>query len=189
MSGTCLAIRYKNELPNPGIYVSQDGCGDEKQWFALKVRTGGEPAVAASLSMRALEVFSPMRQERRRYSDRMKIVHVAMFPGYVFCRFNIGRKVPVLSTPGVEYIVGFSGEPTPISDTEMIGIRRLIELGADVTPILELGKRVRVTHGPLEGVEGVLLRDGKGSRLMVGIQLLMRSATLQVREDELCLVG
>src|SRR5689334_6939441 len=131
MGEACFAI-HRNELPNPGIYISQDACSDAKQWFALKVRTGGEPAAAVSLSMRGLEVYSPMRQERRRYSDRMKVVHVAMFPGYVFCRFNIARKVPVLSTPGVEYIVGFSGEPTAISDVEIIGIRRLIDLGAHV---------------------------------------------------------
>jgi transcription antitermination factor NusG len=189
MGEACFAITYENGFHNLELYSSQDACSSPRQWFALKVRTGGEPGVAATLRMRGLEVYSPMRQERRRYSDRMKVVHVAMFPGYVFCRFNITKKIPILSSPGVEYIVGFSGEPTAISDSEMSGIRRLIELGADVTPTLEAGQRVRVTHGPLEGVEGVLLRDGKGSRLTVAIQLLMRSATLHVSEDELCLAG
>ncbi|HEY9712934.1 MAG TPA: hypothetical protein V6C72_05665, partial [Chroococcales cyanobacterium] len=91
--------------------------------------------------------------------------------------------------PGVEYIVGFSGEPTPISDSDFHGIRRLIELGADVTPALEIGQRVRVIHGPLKGIDGVLLRDGKGSRLVVTINLLNRSAALHITEEELCIAG
>jgi transcription antitermination factor NusG len=187
MGEACFSVAYHQAIPNARPHLLQDEGQDSKQWFALKVRTGGEATAAAALTQRGFEVYSPTRQERRRYSDRMKVVHVAMFPGYVFCRFDIARRTPILGSPGVEYIVGFSGEPMPISYSEMSGIRRLIELGAEVTPTFEVGQRVRVTHGPLEGVEGILLCDSKGSRLTVAIQLLMRSATLQISNAELCL--
>lgn len=188
MGEACLAINHQNTAHPAQVYASQ-ACYSEREWFALKVRTGGELSAAEVLSMRGFEVYSPMRQERRRYSDRMKLVKIAMFPGYVFCRFDIENKLPVISSPGVEYIVGFSDAPTPISQTEMSGIRRLIETGAQVTPTLELGRKVKVTHGPLEGVEGVLLRDSKGSRLVVSIELLKHSAVLHISEDELCVAG
>jgi transcription antitermination factor NusG len=188
MGEACPAVSYQNTAIPPGMYASQD-CYCEKKWFALKVRTGGEPSAAAVLSMRGFEVYSPIRQERRRYSDRMKVVNIAMFPGYLFCRFDVDNKLPVISSPGVEYIVGFSGAPTPISENEMSGICRLIATGADVTPTIEPGRKVRVTHGPLEGVEGVVLRNSKGSRLVVSIELLKRSAVLHINEDELFFAG
>jgi transcription antitermination factor NusG len=186
MGEACLANTYESGFHLSGMYLPQDDCDGYKQWYALKVRTGGEPSAAEALTMRGLELYSPMRQERRRYSDRMKVVKAAVFPGYIFCRFNIANKLPVISSPGVEYIVGLSGAHTPISDREIDSIRRLIESGADVTPMLGAGQRVRVMHGPLEGVEGVLLRDGKGSRLVVSIELLKRSAALHISEDEVC---
>jgi transcription antitermination factor NusG len=189
MGDACSAMGYDNALHYAESYLSQNASGEKKEWFALKVRVGGEQAAAAALRMRDLEVYSPMRQERRRYTDRMKIVHVAMFPGYVFSRFDLAKKINVLSSPGVDYIVGFSGEPTAISESDMNGIRRLIELGADVRPILEVGQKVQVTHGPLRGVEGVLLRDNNGARLVVAIELLRQSATLHISEDAICIAG
>src|SRR4051812_20393798 len=107
MGEACLAITYETGFHLAAMYLPQNDCGDYKQWYALKVRTGGEPSAAAALTMQGLELYSPMRQERRRYSDRIKVVKAAMFPGYIFCRFNIANKLPVISSPGVEYIVGF----------------------------------------------------------------------------------
>jgi transcription antitermination factor NusG len=188
MGNACLAADSSTHIHNSGLALTYEPT-DPLRWFAIKVRSGGEPAAAMALSMRGLEVYSPMRQERRRYSDRMKVVQVAMFPGYIFCRFDISKKVTVLSCRGIEYIVGFSGEPTPINESDLHGIRRLIELGADITPRLEAGQRVRVIRGPLKGVDGVLLRDGKGPRLAVTIELLRRSVALHVNEEDLCIAG
>src|SRR3569833_3295993 len=64
---------------------------EEKQtllpWFALKVRVGSEARTVELLTSRGLHPFAPTQQERRRYSDRMKIVAKPVFPGYVFCFF------------------------------------------------------------------------------------------------------
>jgi transcription antitermination factor NusG len=151
-------------------------------WYALKVRTGGELSTVTALRMRGFDPFCPTQQERRRYSDRMKVVETAVFPGYVFCKFDIQKKLPVVSAPGVEYIVGFAGIATPIPEVHIQHIRRMVKAGAGacVSDRFTQGQRVRVTHGPLEGVEGILVRDPRGDRLVVSIDLLHQSASLHI---------
>jgi transcription antitermination factor NusG len=114
----------------------------------------------------------------------MKVVEAAVFPGYVFCQFDVQHKVPVISSPGVEYILGFADGPTPVPETEIINLRRMIDAGASAIRSLAPGHRVRVTHGPLEGVEGVLVRDSAADRLVVSIELLNQGASLHIDQDD-----
>jgi transcription antitermination factor NusG len=158
-------------------------------WYVLKTRVGGELAAAANLRHRDFHPYCPMQKERRRYTDRIKIVESAVFPGYVFCQFSVQRKLPIISCPGVEYIVGFADGPTPVPEEELDNVRRMIAAGASAVKCLAPGERVRVTHGPLEGVEGVLVRDRSGDRLVVSINLLNRGASLHINQDQVCPVG
>jgi len=155
-------------------------------WYALKVRTGGEFAAVDALRHRGFTSYSPTQKERRRYSDRMKVIETAVFPGYVFCQFDFQEKLPIISCPGVEYIVGFAGVPSPVPEDELLNVSRMIAAGASATHVLTCGQRVRVTHGPLEGIEGVLVRGATGDRLVVSIKLLNQGASLHIDEDEVC---
>ena len=156
-------------------------------WYTLKVRSGGEPAAMAALRYLGFDPYCPMRKERRRYSDRMKVVDAAVFAGYVFCRFDAQHKLPIISSPGVEYIVGFSDGPTAVPEEEISNIRRMLDAGASPTRSLPRGQRVRVTHGPLRGVEGVLVRDAAGGdRLVVSIELLNQGAYIEIGQEEVC---
>jgi transcription antitermination factor NusG len=157
-------------------------------WYALKVRTGGELSAATVLQGRGYDPFCPMQKERRRYSDRMKVVETAVFPGYIFCRFDLEKMLPVVSAPGIEYVVGFAGSATPIPESQVDQIRRMVRAGACATDRFERGQRVRVTHGPLEGLEGILVRDPQGDRLVISIDLLNKSASLFIEQDQTCAI-
>jgi transcription antitermination factor NusG len=158
-------------------------------WYALKVRTGGELSAVTVLQSRGFDPYCPTHTERRRYSDRMKAVEAPLFPGYVFCEFDVQKKLPIVSSPGVEYIVGAGGAPIPIPEEELRSIRRVVDAGACAAPYFARGQRVRVTRGPLEGIEGILVRDPNGDRLVVSIELLNQSASLHIDRDEVDPVG
>lgn len=153
-------------------------------WYALKVWSRSEMLASTALRNRGYEPFVPVYQERRRYADRMKVVETAAFPGYIFCRFSPQSKVPVLSSPAVEYIVGLSGTPTPIADTEIAAIRRFIAAGASSVSYLQVGQRVRIEYGALAGIEGILTRVDGQHRLTLSIDLLQRSLALQIDGDQ-----
>ena len=151
-------------------------------WFAVRVRSKHESVTATHLRGRGYEEFVPTFQERRQWSDRVKIQDQNLFPGYVFCRFDPRDRFPILSAPGVVSIVGFGNGPTPIPDKEMDDVRTLVNSGFLLTPwpFLEVGQRVVVEKGPLAGVEGVVEATRGRYRLVVSIQLLQRSVATEL---------
>jgi hypothetical protein len=45
---------------------------------------------------------------------------------------------------------------------------------------LQIGRRVRIDHGPLSGLEGILLEIRGQHRLVLSVTLLQRSVAVQV---------
>jgi len=152
-------------------------------WYALKVRTRSESIAASALVNRGYVTFSPVYQERRRYSDRMKAVEAAAFPGYIFCQFNPSRKVPVLSSPAVEYIVGRAGNYIPIAEVVLDNIRRFMAAGGRAAPYLSAGQRVRIEFGSLAGLEGIFVRSANSDRVVLSVDLLQRSIAVDIAFD------
>ncbi len=72
--------------------------------------------MAASFAGKNLEHYLPSQKVVRRRSDRIVELERPLFPGYVFCRFPVQRRLPILTTPGVVSILGFGVEPSPIPD-------------------------------------------------------------------------
>ena len=151
-------------------------------WFALQVRARQEASVSEQLRGQGYERFLPFYKVRKRWSDRIKEMETPLFPGYLFCRFNPHNRLPILKTPGVIQIVGFNNTPAAVSQDEILSIQRLVASGVQhqPCPFLAVGDRVRISAGPLLGLEG-LLTDIKGShRLVLSVSLLQRSVAVEI---------
>jgi transcriptional antiterminator NusG len=151
-------------------------------WFALRVRPRWEKPVAESLRSKGYEEFLPVHKERRRWSDRMVTVHAPLFPGYVFCRFDVQQRLPILTTPGVLFVVSAGRVPQPVDDAEIEALQVLVrsQLHLEPWPFLEVGQRIRILGGPLAGAEGILLSVKKQDRLVVSVTLLQRSVSVEI---------
>ncbi|MBY0502415.1 MAG: UpxY family transcription antiterminator [Bryobacteraceae bacterium] len=156
-------------------------------WYALSVKPQAERTVEAALTQKSYETYVPIVTSERRWSDRIKRVETALLPGYVFCRFDGERRLPVLTTPGVREIVGFGRAAAPVSDDELSALRRVIESGLrlEACEYLERGDRVEVTGGPLEGVRGLLLEVKGQWRVVVSVELLQRSVAVEMDRDRI----
>jgi transcription antitermination factor NusG len=152
------------------------------QWFAVRVRTRAESTVSEFLRGRGIETLCPTYPDRRRYSDRIKTVEAALFPGYLFCSIDRFDRLPVLSSPGVDYIVGFGHEPHPVDLEEIQAIQAVMRSGllAKPHPFLKIGQRVRVESGPLVNLEGILLATKSENRLVLSISMLQRSISAEL---------
>src|ERR1700694_4731788 len=87
-------------------------------WFALFVCARREVSVLEHLQANGYETLLPLYSTRRRWSDRVKEVVVPLFPGYLFCRFDPQKRLPILKTPSVIQIVGCNRSPVPVRDSE-----------------------------------------------------------------------
>jgi len=155
-------------------------------WYALTVKHQHEVAARSALEFKGFEALAPTYRARRRWSDRVKEIDLPLFAGYVFCRFAFAERVMVLDAPGVAKVVEFGGEPAEVSEAEIAAIRAVMDSKLRVRPwpYLKAGNRVRVERGPLRGVEGTLLREGRDRlQLVIGIEMLQRSLAVEVEAD------
>ena len=151
-------------------------------WFAVQVKTTHEKRVASLLGFGGHEWFLPLYACRRRWSDRIKQVECPLFPGYIFCRFDVSARVPILKTPSVVGIVGIGHTPAPIDEQEIIAIRRVVQSGFGMSPhpFLQVGNRVRIDSGSLSGLEGFIEGVRPGGRLILNLTLLQRSVAVKI---------
>ena len=151
-------------------------------WWALYTRHQHEKTVAEMLSFKGIEVLLPLYEVKRRWKDRSKLQSVPLFPGYLFVRATYDRKLPVLTTPGVHMILHRGQEIATIPDHEIEAIQRAVSTPAKVEPhpYLTCGTQVRVKCGPLEGVQGILVRKKNVSRLVLSVEMLAKSVSVEV---------
>ncbi len=154
-------------------------------WYALQVRPRFEKAIASALLYKGYEGFLPLYRQKRRWSDRIKEVQFPFFPGYLFCRFDINKRLPVLTTPGVNKIVSIGKEPRPVEDSEIEALQATVVSGLRVEPqsYLNIGQKVRIERGPLSGIEGILTSLKGLNRLILSVHLLQRSISVDIDES------
>ena len=151
-------------------------------WYAITVKHQHEQAVRSALVFKGFEALAPTYRGRRQWSDRVKELDLPLFAGYVFCGFPYRERVKVLDIPGVSKVVNFGGHPGEIPDGEIAAIRAVMASGLKVRPwpYLKPGDRVRVERGPLRGLEGTLLRERDSLRLIIGVEMLQRSMSVEL---------
>lgn len=151
-------------------------------WFALQTRLRYEHFAAAHLRSKGYEPFLPVYTCRRRWADRVKKIEQPLFPGYLFCRFDLLNRLPILVTPGVIQVVGNGKSPIAIDDAEIAAIQTVVqsELPRQPWPFLQLGENVRIVYGPLRGLEGILLDLRGNHRLVLSVSLLRRSIAVEI---------
>ncbi len=156
--------------------------GARNQWHALYTRHQHEKPIARILSSRGHEVFLPLYAATHRWQDRTKQLWLPLFPCYVFIRGGLDRQLQILSTPGVFTVVGWAGCPAIIPDEQIDDVRQIVESSILVEPhcYLKCGDRVRVRSGALLGLEGILARKKNLFRLVVSLEMLGRSAAVEI---------
>jgi transcription antitermination factor NusG len=169
--------------PMNSIPVSEVGL---PQWFALAVKPRFDKAVARTLETKGFETFLPLYKKMHNYGARCREFELPLFPGYVFCRFNALTRLPIVTTPGVTHILGTGNRPAPLSETEIASLQTAIkaQLPLQPFPFLQVGQRVRIGEGVLEGVVGIVISLKRSVNLVLSVTLLQRSVMLEINRDQ-----
>lgn len=155
------------------------------KWFALRVKSRHEKAVALAARGKGFEEFLPLYRWRQTWSDRSKWVEMPLFPGYVFCRLDPARRLPLLTIPGVLSFVSFGKAPVPIDDAEIASVQAAVrsDLVTEPCSFVNGGQRVRLERGPLAGTEGILVEARERQQVIVNISILRRSIAVNVESQ------
>jgi Transcription antiterminator len=154
-------------------------------WYALQVRTCMERFAATILENKGYECLLPLGKTRRRWSDRVKALDVPLFPGYLFCRFNVQQRLPILTTPGVLHIVGAGKTPLPVEEAEIQALDHVGRSGlaAQPWPYVQVGQVACIERGPLCGLAGVVIAVKSELKLVLSVTLLKRSVAVEVDRE------
>lgn len=169
--------------------TSQKLCSVETEgnWYALYTCARHEKRVAEQIERRSFACFLPVYRSIRRWKDRRKELELALFPGYVFVRMALEKKLRVLEVPGVVHLVSFNGQPAPVPAEQIETLRARLSNSGKIEPhpYLSKGRRVRVHSGAMEGLEGIVVRRKDSCRVVFSIDLIQRSVAVEVDEADL----
>jgi transcription antitermination factor NusG len=158
----------------------------EAHWHAAYIVARHEKVVAQQLVSRGLESFLPLYRATRRWNNRRAHVELPLFPSYLFVRVRAADRVRALEVPGVVHLVSARGAPVAVPDREIEGLRTAMQLRrSEPCSYLRSGKRVRIKAGPLEGLEGVVVRQNSQTRIIVSVDFIQRSTAIELWPEDL----
>ena len=160
---------------------------DSLKWYVAYTNSNHEKCVAVQLERRSVAHFLPLYESVRRRKDRRVKLQLPLFPGYVFVRFNMRDRLRVLQVPGVARLVGFNGLPCPVPDSDIESLQTCLARNVSLEPhsYVQVGRRVRIGAGPLEGMEGIVIRRKNRLRFIISLSLIHGSAAVTVDRSEL----
>lgn len=181
-----LQINYESTTPSLNCEA------EESKWYAVQTMARHEKRIAAQFEEKRVCTFLPLLHQIRKWSDRRSKVEVPMFSCYAFIRImqTNEERLKVLRTPGVLGFVGSERQGTPIPDEQIESLRAAIseKIPCYSHPFVSVGRRVRIRGGSLDGIEGILARQGEDQSLVISVELLHRSVSIRVEGYDVELV-
>ncbi len=173
-------------MPEP---ADRSTTADDRHWYAVYTRSRFEKRAAQQVGAHLLECFVPLYRVSRQWQHRKACFELPLFPGYFFVRMNRSERINVVTTPGVLYIVSNKGIPNEIEESQIEALRTvLLNRKAFPTEYLAPGKRVRFAEGVFAGLEGTIAHCKGEYRVLVSIDAIMSSISIEADTSDLCLV-
>lgn len=162
-------------------------------WFCLHSQPKHEHIAAGHLRQMDVEVLNPRLRFKRLTRYGPVVVTEALFPGYLFARFDLGTSLPrVKYAPGVKTVVHFGPRWPKVPDHVIGQIRDTI--GADEVRLvpsgLNPGDSVQIAGGALHGLEAVINQVLPGKqRVLVLMDFLGRQTTVELDASRVVRIG
>lgn len=135
------------------------------RWYAAATKPGQELIAARHLERQGFESFSPSLVKTVCHARRRMERRVALFPGYLFVRFDIENCAwrSVNGTLGIRSLVMAGDRPLPAPYGLVEGFIELSDKSGLMQTELQSGQRVEILSGPFANLVGTVERlDAKG---------------------------
>jgi len=159
------------------------------RWYAVYVKSRYEKKTSKLLEDRHIEVYLPLLNRLKQWSDRKKMVEEPLFKSYIFVRTDLKNYYDILNTPGIVRFVGFEGKPVPVPDNQIVAVRQFVGEYDDSCSINELqalreGQLVEIVYGEMRGLVGRLVSLQGKQRLVVDIESVGQSIPINISRSQ-----
>lgn len=157
------------------------------EWYAVFTMANHEKRVSRHCEQRQIDSFLPVYKVSHKWKNRCTAnLELPLFPCYCFVRIPARSRVKVLGVPGVITIVSSGRNLLPVPDDYIRALQEgLIAHHIEPHANVEVGEMVRIKNGPFAGAEGVLERHKNGLRVILRLEMLARSVSLEVGAAEI----
>lgn len=153
------------------------------RWWVAHTKARFEKAFAWNLLGRGIGYFLPMVERVQISGGKKRRVLMPLFSSYVFFCGSEEDRYAALATNRLCQTI-------EVAEQEML-IRQLLDLEKaivaqvplDPYPFAAVGERCRVTSGPFQGLEGVVVERNKLSRLALEVNVLGQAAVMEIDAD------
>ena len=166
--------------------LAEDSLHSEMLWYAGYTASRHEKRVAEHFAQRGVEHFLPLYETIHRWNNGRHRVQLPLFPGYIFVRIALSDRRRVIEVPGLVRLVGFNSLPHPLPEADINRMKEALNKGvlAEPYPYLTVGTRVEIRNGPMQGMTGILLRRQNKCRVVISVDLIMRSMAVEVEASD-----
>ena len=167
-------------------FLGEDAAHSEMLWYAGYTASRHEKRVAEHFVQRGVEHFLPLYESIHRWNNGRHRVQLPLFPGYIFVRMALRDRLRVIEVPGFVRLVGFNSLPYPLPESDINKMKDALNKGvlAEPYPYLTVGTRVEIRNGPMQGMTGILLRRQNKCRVVISVDLIMRSMAVEVEASD-----
>jgi transcriptional antiterminator RfaH len=157
--------------------LAQAGPGS---WWVLHTKPRAEKSLARRLLRRNLAFFLPVYHRQWRTAGRLRSSYLPLFPGYLFLFGTAEARLYSLETSLVV-------RPLEVKNQDQLhdDLRRVYQLVLSGSPLapqerLAPGSAVEILSGPLAGLEGKILRQGKHLKFLVEVRFLQQGVAVEI---------
>ena len=146
---------------------------DLRNWKVLRLAPRTEKALASLCKANGVPHYLPLRKAERQYASRLKTVELPLFPGYLFCGAG-GEDYKRMLAQQKHVLRVITPHSSVFMLRQLVAVRRALREKPDLDPRGELkaGQRVRVKTGPMRGLEGVVERVEKKTRVLLRLEFI-----------------
>jgi transcriptional antiterminator RfaH len=156
-----------------------------ENWYVIHTKPRQEQRALSNLQQQGYQCYLPMMAMEKLRRERLHVIEEPLFPRYLFISLDPSRYgqnwSPIRSTWGVSGLVSFGGEPAKINSI-LIDLLRKQELGLSEDPqrLFGEGESLLVADGPFAGLQAIYQMASGETRAMVLIELMGKSAQMQI---------
>ncbi len=155
------------------------------RWWVCHTRPRCEKKFAALLAAEHLPHYLPLVTSIRRYAQQTKKFTKPLFPGYVFVQAPPARQSRLYQQDLLARLIPVDDEARFLRQLD--DVKAIVASGYELTvlPLLTRGRRVRVTGGPLHGLEGFVDDSSNSLGVVLSVDVLQQGLHVRVPAENL----
>lgn len=158
----------------------------QQPWCVAYTRPRQEKSLAHDLRERGITYFCPLVLRETSSGGRRRRNMYPLFPSYLFFAGDEAARQSCYRTERVVQIIEPAPEGQPQLQAELRALAMALRAAPETIELyrhLQPGTHVRIKGGPLRGVEGTVVDNGRSCKLQLAVSLLGVGARVEIHAD------